>query len=90
MANANSLVTLIRGSTQLIDDTSILDGQLLFDEEKQAIYMDDDDERKDFSCQEFKEIYVINELSGDYKEVLYLPTCRFVYDSETETLYLYY
>ena len=87
---ANSLVTLIKGNTQLIDDTSILEGQILFDNEKRAIYVDENGERVDYGSQDFKEIYVINELSGDYKEVLYLPMGKFTYDSENEILYIYY
>lgn len=48
MPNANSLVTLIKGDSTTIDNTEILDGQILFDETRHKIYMDDNSTRDSY------------------------------------------
>lgn len=49
MPNANSLVTLIKGDEQLINNTQVLNGQILFDETNRIIYMDEEGVRRQFS-----------------------------------------
>lgn len=46
---ANSLISMIKGDSTLIDNTEVLDGQLLLDETNKKIYLDDNNERIDFS-----------------------------------------
>lgn len=45
---ANSLISMIKGDSTLIDNTEVLDGQILFDETKQKIFLDDNTERKEY------------------------------------------
>lgn len=46
---ANSLISMIKGDSTLIDNTEVLNGQLLLDETNKKIYLDDNNERIDFS-----------------------------------------
>ena len=46
---ANSLISMIKGDSTLIDKTELLDGQLLLDETNKKIYLDDNNKRIDFS-----------------------------------------
>lgn len=46
---ANSLISMIKGDSTLIDNTEVLDGQLLLDETNKKIYLDDNNKRIDFS-----------------------------------------
>lgn len=48
MPNANSLVTLIKGDSTTIDNTEVLDGQILFDETRHKIFMDDNSTRDSY------------------------------------------
>ena len=49
MPNTISLVTLIKGDTNFVESTEVLDGQILYDTEKGDIYVDDNGERKKYS-----------------------------------------
>ena len=45
---ANSLISMIKGDSTLIDNTEVLDGQVLFDTTNQKILLDDESERKEY------------------------------------------
>ena len=45
---ANSLISMVKGDSTLINDTEVLNGQILFDETKQKIFLDDNTERKEY------------------------------------------
>lgn len=45
---ANSLISMVKGDSTLIDNTEVLNGQILFDETKQKIFLDDNTERKEY------------------------------------------
>ena len=45
---ANSLISMVKGDSALIDNTEVLNGQILFDETKQKIFLDDNTERKEY------------------------------------------
>ena len=42
-------ISLIRGTSTVIDETSIVDGQILFDESRKCLFMDDGDTRSKYS-----------------------------------------
>ena len=42
-------ISLIRGNSTVIDETSIVDGQILFDESRKCLFMDDGDTRSKYS-----------------------------------------
>jgi hypothetical protein len=45
---ANSLISMIKGDSTLIDNTEVLDGQLLFNTDDKTILLDDGDEREQY------------------------------------------
>ena len=49
MANDYTPISLIRGNSTVIDETSIVDGQILFDESRKCLFMDDGDTRSKYS-----------------------------------------
>ena len=49
MANDYTPVTIIRGNSTVIDSTSIVDGQILFDETRKCLFMDNGSTREKYS-----------------------------------------
>lgn len=45
---ANSLISMVKGDSTLINNTEVLNGQILFDETKQKIFLDDNAKRKEY------------------------------------------